>query len=159
MGLSISLPIRPIVEESKSATVYVWSRKEVVRAWASDPSLTVYRESDGQVAPDYAAPNAVSYAYGAGTGTHAYETGRVLPEEQRVAVDLVERIARVRRVSVQVVDLAEERHFLQRRKAHENGWIKFPVLVSPNGSVLIGAEAFSEEAVTRLLTYGSSPLR
>lgn len=137
------------------AILYVWSRTQISHVWASDPSLTVIRDSEGQIAPDFTTRGAVSYAYGAGTGTHEYETRFALPEEQKTARDLVRRVAAECRVPLRVVDLGHRRHWVGRRAAHKKGWTEFPVLVTPDGEALVGAGALSERRVFEVLTRGT----
>jgi len=133
--------------------VYVWSRREVTKAWASDPSLTALTSREGRAA-EYSDVRGHSYAYGAGEGTHEYETRLALPEDQRIALATVQRIASQRGIPIEIIDLGEPRHLVQRRAARQRGWTNFPVLVGASGEVLIGSGAFSDTAVTRTLTDG-----
>jgi len=137
----------------RGATVYVWSRRQVTKAWASDPSLTALPSREGRAA-DYSDVRGHSYAYGAGEGTHEYETQLALPEDQRAALAMVQRIASQRGIPIEIVDLGELRHLGHRRAARKRGWTNFPVLVGASGEILKGSGAFSDPAVTRTLTDG-----
>jgi hypothetical protein len=124
------------------ATLYVWSRKEVI---PSDMGTTLRQ--------------GLERGYGAGVGPDEYETHLVLPEDQQAAVELVQRFASERRLTVELVDLGRARHVLDRRKAHEMGWSEFPVLVSPEGSALVGSASFTEQAVSEALGRTGPPAR
>jgi hypothetical protein len=120
------------------ATLFVWSKRE---ASPSDIGASGRHRLEG--------------GCGAGAGEPEYEARLVLPEDQQTVVDLVQRLARVRKVPVELVDLGRARHFIERRRALERGWTDFPVLVAANGRTLAGSAAFSDETVIKVLTDGT----
>lgn len=128
-----------IVPAAVGATLYVWSQKEILPADIGVAARTRLSMT--------------------GVDMGEYQMGRVLPEEQQTAVDVVLRVASEGQVPVEQVDLGEERHILGRREAHQKGWAEFPVLVAPDGTTLVGSAAFSEQAVSEVLARRGSPLR
>ncbi len=90
-----------------------------------------------------------------GVGVGEYESHLALPEDQRSVVNLVQRVARARQVTVELLDLSKTGHLLERRRVAKLGWTDFPVLVAAGGVTLVGSAAFSEESVIRVLTSGS----
>lgn|SRR5487761_396680 len=122
------------------ATMYVWSKSEITLT-GKGAAGRLTRGYGSEFLPETT-----------GTETPEYETHLALPEDQQAAVNLVQRIARERQVAVKLIDLSRARHFLERRKALERGWMDFPVLVASNGRTLAGSAVFSEETVINALT-------
>ena len=87
----------------------------------------------------------------AGAKTHEYEAHLMLPENQRAAVDLVQRLAQERRAGLEIIDLGKVRRFLKRKLADEMGWTEFPVLVAPGGGTLVGSGNFTKRAVSEII--------
>jgi hypothetical protein len=132
----LRVPVVPMAELDP-AVLYVWSRKQITQSWDSDPS-------QGNQ-PSF------NYAYGGGLRTHMYEKRLRLSEDQRNIRTLVSRLASEMHVPLEVVDLGRLRHVAKRRRAREDGWTEYPVLVGPGGGTLVGSRACSEEAVRRVL--------
>lgn len=116
---------------------------------------TLYIRSQKEVTPtDMGQPGRVRLSM-QGVGVGEYESHLALPEDQRSVVNLVQRVARARQVTVELLDLSKTGHLLERRRVAKLGWTDFPVLVAAGGVTLVGSAAFSEESVIRVLTSGS----
>ena len=133
-----TLRIRRFMPTRAGATLFVWSKKEVT---SGDIGASGTRR--------------LEYGYGAGAGAPEYEVLLLLPENQQRVVRLVQHLAQVGKVPVELVDLGKARHFFGRRKAVKRGWTDFPVLLAADGSALVGSAAFSDETVTQALTGGT----
>jgi hypothetical protein len=121
-------------------TLYVWRQKQVL---PTDMGTSLR--------------HGLERGYGAGAGAPEYDVRMVLPEDQQTALELVQRLAGVRGMPVELVDLGRARHVLDRRMARERGWRDFPVLASPDGRTLVGSSSFTESAVTEFLRAPSPP--
>jgi|GEM_PF-3786658 hypothetical protein len=137
------------------AILYVLGSRQIKSAWDHDPSTLVVHDAEGNAAPSYTTPPYMRFR---GSFGSSYETEWGLPEEQQVAVALALRAANRRGVPLRVVDLGRWWRWARRRTFRNRGWDAFPVLLGPDGQGLVGADAFTENAVNAALapTYSSS---
>ncbi len=131
--------------ESK-AVLYVWGRKQLATSSTFDPSQGVGPDSGADVAPSTYMRAAIFTDGGRG-GPHSYRVQWTLPEPQAHVVSVVRGVAAETAIDLEVIDLGQRRHWALRKKAKEQGWREFPVLVGPGGQSLIGSEEFTVQKV------------
>jgi hypothetical protein len=127
-------------DEPRELTLYVQSKKAVT---------TFYRSP---AAPTTAVTGGVTGGVGQSSGdAEAGDTVYFLSDEQARCSALVEEMAGRRGYVVKVVDVEKVGRLERIITEHLRGVTKFPVLITPLGARLEGAEAFNEEELAAVM--------
>jgi DNA-binding Lrp family transcriptional regulator len=144
-----------MAEESHELTLYVQSKKAVT-TFFRPPAQAV-----GQVSPELSISAAGRTGSASGTNGDAVGGNPVyfLSDDQARCQALVEEVAAQRGYQVKVIDI-ERVGVIERLVAeHLRGVQKFPVLISPLGRRLEGADAFTDEELADIMPADLKSLR
>jgi len=131
-----------MVDESRDLTLYVQSKRAIT---------TFYRPPISGDVPGARPTSAPSAPGEGGTDTVGEEGVLFLSDDQARCVALTEEIATKRGYHVKVVDIAKAGRVERLIAEHLRGVQTFPVLISPRGLRLEGAEMFTEERLSELM--------
>jgi DNA-binding Lrp family transcriptional regulator len=138
------MPPPPMVEPSRELTLYVQSKRAI---------STFYRPpaSEGGI-PGARATGGAGTATGEGqTDTRGEEGVLFLSDDQARAMALTEEVARRRGYHIKVVDIEKVGRVERLIAEHLRGVQTFPVLTTPRGARIEGADQFSEERLSELM--------
>lgn len=129
-------------EETRELTLYVQSKKAVTTFYRA-PTSPAAGSASG-LAPS-AAPTSTQDATAVGEPVY------FLSDEQARCSAMAEDIAKKRGFHIRVVDVEKVGRIQQIITEHLRGVSKFPVLISPLGQRLEGAEQFTEENLAAIM--------
>jgi len=130
-------------DESRELTLYVQSKRAI---------STFYRPpaSEGNVTGARATASSATTGEGS-TDTRGEEGVFFLSDDQARAVALAEEVARRRGYHIKVTDVEKVGRVERLIAEHLRGVQTFPVLTSPRGARLEGADQFTEERLSELM--------
>jgi len=129
-------------DESRELTLYVQSKRAI---------STFYRPPATGSVPGTAAATASAVPGEGSTDTRGEEGILFLSDDQARCVALTEEIAGKRNYHVKVVDIEKVGRVERLIAEHLRGVQTFPVLISPKGPRLEGADMFTEERLSELM--------
>jgi DNA-binding Lrp family transcriptional regulator len=132
-----------MAEAPRELTLYIQSKRAI---------STFYRppSSEGGI-PGARATSSASTTGEGQTDTRGEEGVLFLSDDQARAMALTEEVARRRGYHVKVVDIEKVGRVERLIAEHLRGVQTFPVLMSPRGTRLEGADMFSEERLSELM--------
>jgi DNA-binding Lrp family transcriptional regulator len=131
-----------MADDSRELTLYVQSKKAVT---------TFFRPAAGAVAAASPTFSGSSPGSGVDYDSRAEESVHFLSDDQARCVALAEEMASQRGFHVKVVDIEKTGRVERLIAEHLRGVQTFPVLISPRGPRLEGAEAFTEAQLAALM--------
>jgi DNA-binding Lrp family transcriptional regulator len=132
-----------MVDESRELTLYVQSKRAISTFYRPPPTA-------GNVPGAQTNPAATVQGEGS-TDTRGVEAVTFLSDDQARCVALSEEVAEKRGYRVKVVDIEKVGRVERLIAEHLRGVQTFPVLISPKGPRLEGAEMFTEERLSELM--------
>jgi len=128
-------------DDSRELTLYVQSKRAITTFYRG-PSV---HETAGITTPTAAPPP------GGDEGNRADEGVLFLSDDQARCVATAEEVAERRGYKVKVVDIEKVGRVERLIAEHLRGVQRFPVLISPRGPRLEGAEEFTDERLSELM--------
>jgi DNA-binding Lrp family transcriptional regulator len=132
-----------MADDARELTLYVQSKKAVTTFYRASPTGDPSTQSSGSV-------SSVSSVAGEKVA-HAEEGVHFLSDDQARCVAHAEEIAARRGYKIKVVDIEKAGRVERLIAEHLRGVQTFPVLISPKGPRLEGAEAFTDENLSELM--------